>query len=520
MTEEKKRKKTTLSVKSKKPKTGSPTKQQQQQQQQQHQHHEQQKPLLTANFIEYNGTKLPFPKPSRAFNNNSEPLYCVCRSIDNGELMVGCDSCDDWYHFRCLKLNKKFEKLYYKYYCPYCEKEDPGLRSLYKKKCLLRECFNPISRNSKFCSRDHGIEYFKQIKGKIVAQQEQTEKLTKEALSSLTGGALNKASQLTINEVSAILQKTNDLTVAKLQTLGNYLPQVPDAEFAKFVELYNDNGGEEAYEESEYAAEQHAQEAELSHINKEHRFYKLKLEYLNNINEKVKIINDYLTSLAGGGDSAAQQQEKQQGSKKSKSKSKKKGPKKLEVCGYDKILSKTLTQWQHYLAHDAQSDQFFKVHESNQQQQEQEEKQVDKKEELCKVHVDNEDYFQDQLVQFKQRFSTLEQWKAYQEFLNEPEDEDDEDSDDDNDTLFSNLCLLERRKCQRHTGWQARVAEELIIRLNELKVAKGEVEHAKEDLKRRYVIEYWEQKEEEEEEEGAVVNNFNNGVAHNQLVGA
>jgi hypothetical protein len=36
----------------------------------------------------------------------SIPLYCVCRSIDDGQLMVQCDRCKRWFHGACFRLKK------------------------------------------------------------------------------------------------------------------------------------------------------------------------------------------------------------------------------------------------------------------------------------------------------------------------------------------------------------------------------------------------------------------------------
>ncbi|KAL7063096.1 hypothetical protein AAHC03_01962 [Spirometra sp. Aus1] len=43
------------------------------------------------------------------FNNNGEQIWLcpICLSEDDGNLMVGCDSCDDWYHSGCLGLAKE-----------------------------------------------------------------------------------------------------------------------------------------------------------------------------------------------------------------------------------------------------------------------------------------------------------------------------------------------------------------------------------------------------------------------------
>ena len=33
---------------------------------------------------------------------SEEPVYCVCRGIDDGSLMVECEGCREWFHARCI----------------------------------------------------------------------------------------------------------------------------------------------------------------------------------------------------------------------------------------------------------------------------------------------------------------------------------------------------------------------------------------------------------------------------------
>ncbi|CCH43835.1 Set1 complex component [Wickerhamomyces ciferrii] len=102
-------------------------------------------------------------KSTKLYNENSEEVFCICRKPDHGELMVGCDGCDDWYHFKCMKINLKFRELIANYYCPYCEIEGKGVTH-WKRKCRVSKCFKPILENSsKYCSKEHGLEYLSNI---------------------------------------------------------------------------------------------------------------------------------------------------------------------------------------------------------------------------------------------------------------------------------------------------------------------------------------------------------------------
>ena len=49
-------------------------------------------------------------------------LYCYCRRPDNGQLMIECDSCGDWFHVRkCLKMTEKKAKRLAMFFCKDCE---------------------------------------------------------------------------------------------------------------------------------------------------------------------------------------------------------------------------------------------------------------------------------------------------------------------------------------------------------------------------------------------------------------
>ncbi|CAL8094951.1 unnamed protein product [Calicophoron daubneyi] len=54
------------------------------------------------------------------FNNSGEQIWLcpICLLEDDGNLMIGCDSCDDWYHSSCLGLSG--EPLTSQWFCPKC----------------------------------------------------------------------------------------------------------------------------------------------------------------------------------------------------------------------------------------------------------------------------------------------------------------------------------------------------------------------------------------------------------------
>lgn len=118
-------------------------------------------------------------------DEDGNDLFCICRRGDLGKWMVGCDGCDEWYHGDCINISKLDEGLIDKYFCPRCQKNGEGT-TVWKRKCRLNGCRNPSrdqkqplsntdgdvtmkdsedvqnsDTRSKYCSKEHGLEYFK-----------------------------------------------------------------------------------------------------------------------------------------------------------------------------------------------------------------------------------------------------------------------------------------------------------------------------------------------------------------------
>lgn len=102
-------------------------------------------------------------KAAPKYNLYSEEVYCVCRKPDHGgELMVGCDGCEEWFHFKCMKINVKNQKLIDSFFCKFCQWQGVG-KTKWHRKCRVESCYNPIRKNekSKYCSEECGLEYLK-----------------------------------------------------------------------------------------------------------------------------------------------------------------------------------------------------------------------------------------------------------------------------------------------------------------------------------------------------------------------
>jgi K+/H+ antiporter YhaU regulatory subunit KhtT len=46
-------------------------------------------------------------------------MYCLCRQVYFGH-MIGCDTCDEWYHFQCVGLTQAQAEKADKYVCIRC----------------------------------------------------------------------------------------------------------------------------------------------------------------------------------------------------------------------------------------------------------------------------------------------------------------------------------------------------------------------------------------------------------------
>lgn len=123
--------------------------------------------------------------------------YCICRGPDNHKFMIFCESCEDWFHGECVKMDKYTgENLVQRYICPNCTTDRDFTR--YKKTCALEGCQVvarlydvPKEKESKFCSDEHTQKWWEKLIATLPKQK--------------TGGA----DQLTQGEFMGLLGKGN-----------------------------------------------------------------------------------------------------------------------------------------------------------------------------------------------------------------------------------------------------------------------------------------------------------------------
>ena len=61
------------------------------------------------------------------FISDKPKVFCLCREPERPN-MIGCDFCDEWYHYNCLNLTKSEAKELTKkeWTCPNCEFKSSG----------------------------------------------------------------------------------------------------------------------------------------------------------------------------------------------------------------------------------------------------------------------------------------------------------------------------------------------------------------------------------------------------------
>ncbi|KAH3672832.1 hypothetical protein WICMUC_004054 [Wickerhamomyces mucosus] len=153
------------------------------------------------------------PRSTHKYNHNSEEVFCLCRKPDNGELMVGCEGCDEWYHFHCVKIDIEHNALIDVFYCPYCELEEKG-KTQWKRKCRLDGCNKPITNGeSKYCSKAHGLTFFQNTLFN----------------NDIKNNKHKKFKQALINENEIVELVKNVQNFEEFKTLGNSFPQLSES---------------------------------------------------------------------------------------------------------------------------------------------------------------------------------------------------------------------------------------------------------------------------------------------------
>lgn len=153
------------------------------------------------------------PSSEMDYDNGGGEVFCICRGPDNGRWMIGCDGCEDWFHGECVNIKESDGDQVDKYFCPTCHGDGKGTTS-WKRVCRLPGCRRPAKTDanppSKYCSVEHGKQYFTLLK---VRAQTQAEK------------AVPPRQLAAILQKLAVSQSTN--TAQDFKALGERIPTPP-----------------------------------------------------------------------------------------------------------------------------------------------------------------------------------------------------------------------------------------------------------------------------------------------------
>lgn len=251
---------------------------------------------------------------SPKFSLNSEELFCVCRKPDHGELMVACDGCDEWYHFKCVGIEKKYKDLVNNYYCQFCDLLLHRGKSVWKRKCKLDSCYKPIAGQSQFCSAEHGKIYWNIILHKFEETNHSSE--------------VDIAEVVNRQQVENLLQHVQSRN--QLNEIGNELPLF-DKEQLKVT--------------GSQFSELNANKEKLRMLEENINILRSKYQYLMKLQNVITQVSDILTTSLDP-NSIQYNAENPDGNTAIKQHRKSKPRKfKVDICGFDENLLLNDSQW-------------------------------------------------------------------------------------------------------------------------------------------------------------------------------
>lgn len=117
------------------------------------------------------------PQADGDSGSEDDGIYCICRKGDNHQWMIACDGgCDDWFHGKCVNIEKQDEGLIDKYICPNCTEKGQGVTT-WKPMCRRDGCRHPArlrkGGESKYCTDECGVLFMKMQVGRLPGQKQQ-----------------------------------------------------------------------------------------------------------------------------------------------------------------------------------------------------------------------------------------------------------------------------------------------------------------------------------------------------------
>lgn len=289
-------------------------------------------------------------QPSSGLNGYSQAAdydeegeaYCICRRGDNGEWMIGCDSCDDWFHGSCVNMTEKGSVILIKYVCPRCTEAGKAV-SIFKRKCRLPECNLPVqyeahvegetdvTPKSKYCSPEHGMEFFKQLVDKIPSQQNLDPHI------------------ITAPQLVTLMNKCK--TFKAFHKLGTAFPAARN--------LPSEADIEKAFSATDLEMVSELQR-QIDLLDDKIRYNGYRIQFVQQCKERAKRISEEMIQEeegknGGEGEEAdAAEATESKPTKSTKSKKKKKQQKvKKDLCGYNSKLTLEDEKWQQFMTTEA-----------------------------------------------------------------------------------------------------------------------------------------------------------------------
>lgn len=89
-------------------------------------------------YCKMSGSKKELKKIKKEISEDDDDddssVYCICRTKDTSRFMIGCDSCNEWYHGDCISITEEYAKNIIKFFCLMCRERDPMLEIKFKEK--------------------------------------------------------------------------------------------------------------------------------------------------------------------------------------------------------------------------------------------------------------------------------------------------------------------------------------------------------------------------------------------------
>ncbi|TST85783.1 CXXC-type zinc finger protein 1 [Bagarius yarrelli] len=93
-----------------------------------------------------------------SMDEETPPLYCICRKPDINCFMIGCDNCNEWFHGHCINVTEKMAKGIREWYCQQCQEMDPSLELKYLSKKSREKVVEPERVEKQFSASDFKLD--------------------------------------------------------------------------------------------------------------------------------------------------------------------------------------------------------------------------------------------------------------------------------------------------------------------------------------------------------------------------